>query len=84
MKSTLTALRPLVVGLGLTAMAVGLAACSEKPQTLGGVKQDSSAYSGTGAVAYTASGWKAGDKASWEQQLRARTQNGQNDYSKTN
>jgi hypothetical protein len=36
---------------------------------------------GTGK-AYTVGGWKQGDKASWEAQLKARAQYGQNDYSR--
>jgi hypothetical protein len=31
---------------------------------------------------YAAPGWKAGDKTSWEQSLRARAQYGQNDYTR--
>jgi hypothetical protein len=60
-----------------------LAACGEKPQTLGGAKQDTAPYTGTGK-AYAEPNWKAGDKTSWESQLRVRTQSGQNDYSKVN
>ena len=67
----------LILVLGL------LAACGEKPQTAGGAKQDAAPYSGTGK-AYTEPGWKAGDKASWESHLKARTQAGQNDYNKVN
>lgn len=70
--------------LVLLAMAVALlAACGEKPQTLGSPKSDSPAYAGTGS-AFTAPGWKAGDKTAWEQHLKARQQNSQNDYSKMN
>ena len=76
-----------VTKAGLLALAlVALAACGDKPQTLGtgtASKQDSAAYTGTGS-AYMAQGWKPGDKVSWEQHLKARTQNGQNDYSKAN
>ena len=65
--------------------AVGLAAlagCTEKPQTLeSGVKVDSPAYQGTGSP-YAVAGWKAGEKASWEQHLKTRTMNGQNEYTK--
>ena len=68
----------------LIAMAAALAACTEKPQTLsGGVRQDTAAFQGTG-TAFSAAGWKPGDKTSWEQQLKTRTQNGQNDYAKVN
>jgi len=65
------------------ALAVAaLAGCTEQPQTLSsGVKVDSAAYQGTGA-AYTADGWKPGEKVSWEQQLKTRTVNGQNEYTK--
>ena len=61
-----------------------LTGCGDQPQTLGtAAKQDSAAYLGTGRP-YVDSGWKPGDKASWESHLRARTQGGQNDYSKAN
>jgi hypothetical protein len=63
---------------------VALVACGEKPQTLGSsAKQDAAAHTGTGK-AYVESNWKQGDKTSWESALRARAQNGQNDYAKTN
>ena len=64
--------------------AMALSACGEKPQELGGAKQDSAPYLGTGKAAFVDPGWKQGDKTSWEQHLRARTQAGQNDYSKSN
>jgi hypothetical protein len=63
--------------------AILAAACSEKPQSAGGVKGDSAPYTGTGK-AYAEGNWKQGDKTSWESALKVRTQNGQNDYSKTN
>ncbi len=59
-----------------------LGACGEQPQTSGtGVKTDAAAFSGTG-MPYAVPGWKQGDKASWEQQMKVRTQMGQNDYTK--
>ena len=73
-----------------------LAACSEKPQTNAeGVKHDAAPWTGTGGTAtsgvnaapgtvFSAPGWKGGDKVAWEQQLKARTQNGQNEYNKEN
>ncbi len=71
----------------LMGMAVaGLAACGDKPQTLdagSASKQDAAAYNGTGS-AFVDKGWKPGDKASWEQHLKTRMQNGQNDYTKAN
>ena len=70
--------------LGIVALAALLCACGEKPQTLGTAsKQDVAPYDGTGK-AFAAGGWKQGDKASWESQLKARTQQGQNDYSRMN
>ncbi|MSQ56860.1 MAG: hypothetical protein EXR35_04900 [Limnohabitans sp.] len=58
-----------------------LGACGDRPQALG-FKGDESASAGTVNTSFKASDWKAGDKASWEQALRARAQN-QNDYVKT-
>jgi hypothetical protein len=58
-----------------------LLACGDKAQTLGTPAQDTSPVTGTGK-AYTVGGWKQGDKASWEAQLKARAQYGQNDYSR--
>jgi major membrane immunogen (membrane-anchored lipoprotein) len=66
----------------VVASLVMLAACGEKPQTLGGVKGDVAAYKGV-ENQFAAPGWKAGDKTSWEQGLKARAQNTQNEYSKT-
>ena len=65
----------------LAATGLALAACGEKPQTATGVKSDTAHFQGTG-MAYQSGGWKAGDRNSWEQQLKVRTQNGQNDYAK--
>ena len=65
----------------LVALA-GLSACGEKPQTLGGRKSDSAAFEGA-QNPFVAPGWKPGDKGSWEQGLKARMQNSQNEYSKT-
>ena len=68
----------------LAAAAFALSACGEKPQAMkDNAKQDTAAFQGTG-MPFTAPGWKAGDKTSWESHLKARTQNGQNDYSKVN
>lgn len=72
----------IVRALVLSASLLALAGCSEKPQTLGGIKSDVPAYQGTGSN-FTAPGWKAGDQTSWEQQLKTRGQ-GQNDYAKAN
>lgn len=69
-----------------------LSACGEKPQTNAeGVKHDAAPWTGTangtqkegGDTAFTAPGWKVGDKASWQEQLKTRAQNGQNEYTRT-
>lgn len=66
----------------LTVSAVMLlAACGDKPQSASGTKRDALVYQG-GVAAYNAPGWKAGEKTSWEQQLKARTQAGQNEYNR--
>ncbi|MEO7886751.1 MAG: hypothetical protein ABI893_10065 [Polaromonas sp.] len=66
----------------LTAAVAALSACGEKPQTLSsGVKSDGAAYQGV-QTQFAAPGWKAGDKTSWEQGLKARAQNSQNEYNK--
>jgi hypothetical protein len=68
----------------LIGVACGLAACTEKPQTItSGNRPDAEAFQGP-TTAFSAGGWKAGDKTSWEQHLKTRAQNGQNDYTKVN
>ena len=75
--------RILVIVTAVAAVAA-LGACTERPQTLdSGVKVDTQPFQGTG-MAYASPGWKQGDKASWEQHLKVRTQNGQNDYTRVN
>ena len=70
------------MNLATVATVVLLSACGDKPQEMGsGVRPDTAAFNGT-QTAFVASGWKQGDKASWEQQMRVRTQNGQNEYPK--
>ncbi len=58
-----------------------LSACGDKPQSMGGVKSDVAPYQGVDNK-FAAPGWKAGDKTSWEQALKARTQNTQNEYTR--
>ena len=65
------------------ALLATLSACGEKPQTLGVNKSDIAAYQGA-QNQFVSPGWKVGDKTSWEQGLKARMQNSQNEYSKTN
>ena len=47
-----------------------LSACTEKPQTGGGVKQDAAPFAGTGSN-FPQPGWKAADKAGRERPLQA-------------
>lgn len=61
-----------------------LIACGDKQQAAATPTKDAAPYAGTGVAAFTTSGWKAGDKVAWEQQLKARMQNSQNEYSKVN
>ena len=68
--------------IAIAALALGtLTACGEKPQTGAGIRSDAVPYAGTGSN-FTEPGWKAGDKASWEAQLKARQQYGQNEYNR--
>ena len=66
--------------LGSLAAALLLVACGEKPQTAATHKSDGKPWE-SAQTAYTAPGWTAGDKTSWEQQIRFRSQ-GQNEYSR--
>ena len=74
-------MRPVMLIAAVAAVAF-LTACGDKPQSMGGVKSDVAPFQGVNTQ-YAAPGWKAGDKTSWEQGLKARTQNTQNEYSKT-
>lgn len=74
------------LGFGAAAaLIVLLAACGEKPQTMDvAAKQvDGQPWSVSDAAnpAHYASGWKVGDKAAWEAQLRQRSQL-QNEYAR--
>lgn len=77
-------MRKTLLSVALVA-SLGLSACMEKPQ-ISGTKSDAAPFTGTGnaPAAFVNGGWKAGDKTSWEQALRARAQDGQNDYAKSN
>ena len=57
----------------------GLVGCGETPQTGTGVKSDVGAYQGADAK-YVNGGWTVGDKKSWEQALKVRAENTQNEY----
>ncbi len=65
--------------LCLVASAFVLAACSEQPQSRGLIRNDKAPFAGTGKSLQDA-GWKAGDKAGWEEHLKLRTRRGQDDF----
>lgn len=68
----------------LSLCGVLLAACGEKPQTIGPShrKADAQAYQGAPDDPFVAKGWKQGDKTSWGNQIRQRNQL-QNEYNRT-
>ena len=63
------------------AAAFVMAGCAEREQTSSGIKSDAAPYQGTNRQ-FMAQGWKPGDRNNWEQALKVRTVNGQNDYVK--
>jgi hypothetical protein len=73
----------LIVFIPVMAALSGLVACGEKPQALGTNRADAASFQGA-QNQFVAPGWKPGDRTSWEQGLKARMQNSQNEYSKTN
>jgi hypothetical protein len=73
--------RPIAIGAA-AAMCLGLLGCGDKPQTSGTRKADTRPYTAATGT-NTAPGWKVGDAASWESQMTTRTQNGQNEYTRT-
>lgn len=57
-----------------------LAACSERPQELtAGKKPDTPGWQGAQS-SHADPAWKPGDRKAWEDHLRVRTQQGQNEY----
>ncbi|MEK7345189.1 MAG: hypothetical protein AAB176_05815 [Pseudomonadota bacterium] len=64
----------------LICSVVVLAACGEKPQDSLGARTDKPVQNGTGVAAFTAPGWKAGDKDGWANHLKARATYGMNDH----
>jgi hypothetical protein len=71
-----------VATVSLLMTAFALSACGETPQSAAGVKTDRPVYQGVGESPFVASGWQAGDRTSWQQELKARAQYGQNDYTR--
>ena len=73
-------MRAAVLAVAVSAISV-LTACGDRPQTLGGSRSDVAPYQGV-ENNFVAPGWKAGDKANWEQALKARMLYSQNEYSR--
>lgn len=76
--------RGTVAMLVAAAAAMPLAGCGERAQTAGTEKKsDAKGWEGMPGGGHTADGYKGGDKTAWEAQLKARTERGQNEYSRT-
>lgn len=60
-----------------------LSACGEKPQTIGPShrKADAQSFQGAPDDPFVAKGWTAGDRTSWNNQIRQRNQL-QNEYNR--
>ena len=69
------------VAIIAAAAVFALSACTEKPQVLGSNPNDQQPWAGS-KYPYAAPGWKAGDKTSWQDELRVRTERGQNEYNR--
>jgi len=67
---------------GLLAAAALLSACAEKPQTAATKQRDAKPWQGVVVGQAPDAGFKAGDQAAWEEQLRTRAQRGQNEYTR--
>jgi hypothetical protein len=72
-----------LIALSIAVAAFALAGCAEREQTASGIKSDAAPFNGTSKQPpFMAAGWKQGDRAAWEQQMKVRTVQGQNDYVK--
>ena len=60
------------ITLSLLATALLMSACAEKAQTAATRKFDTKPWEGA-QPGYTAAGWKSGDQASWEEQMKTRS-----------
>lgn len=77
--------RSSIAMLMASVVAVPLAGCGEKAQTAGQAsikKADGKAWEAVQST-HVADGYKSGDKVAWEAQLKARTERGQNEYTRT-
>lgn len=76
-------LRSLALVCGSVGAVLALSACAEKAETGHAIRHDAPMQAGTGSN-FVHSGWQPGDRASWEAQLKARQQYGQNEYTRVN
>ena len=75
-------LNEVLLAVAVAVAVAGLGGCGDRDQTIGVSKSrlaDSNAWDIGSGDPYVAPGWSPGDKASWEDHLRRRTQM-QNDY----
>ncbi len=69
-----------ILALAAAVVALALAGCAEREQTAEATQKKTDTPSWKGADnPYMASGWNAGDQASWEAQMKKRAM-GQNEY----
>jgi len=67
-----------LIVMGVAALVAG---CGETAQTASNKKTDAKAWEGAADSPHVLAGWKAGDRASWEEQMRHRAQS-QNEYTR--
>jgi hypothetical protein len=78
--------RSMLAWVLVSAAALAVAGCGERAQTAGqgaAKKVDAKAWEGAPGTVFAADGFKAGDKTAWEAHLKARTERGQNEYTRT-
>jgi hypothetical protein len=68
--------------IALAMMAVASTGCGDKAQTAGTTKKADAKAWELAQSNHVAEGWKGGDQAAWEKQLRVRAQ-GQDEYSRS-
>jgi hypothetical protein len=64
--------------IAVAALVVG---CGETAQTASTKRSDAKPWEGAADSPHVVAGWKAGDRASWEEQMRHRAQ-AQNEYTR--
>lgn len=72
--------RTIICSMAVAALFT-LSACTEKPQTVTSRKADDKPWDSS-VSGFKATGYQAGDRAAWEQQVKTRNQS-QNEYNRT-